>query len=475
MLIVVGAGAALLMSVVFGWFYVLESNDRRHTIFNVVVLTFILEAVVTPESAEVPVGLLRPALLGQDFRPPDLFLIAALAARLLAGRWGRIGPVGLAWFPFIVVYLNGVVIGLMVGLEFSQVLFQGKALLYLVGGLVVASGVDIDRLYESIGRMGLVLAPLLPIGLIVSLSKLEIGVNTPVQDFPRLGSLSHDTVTILVVVGGAVILTEAVRKHPRWYVAVAGVALLLVPITRDQRGSYLSLAAVVLTLLILGLGETWRRRSSVTGVQIALITSLLVAVGAVGLASGAPSRAVSEAFGGQGNEESARDRLSLFERSIELAQQRPVFGSGVGAEVEIRTVNTGEDLVTTAHNLLLDLWLRVGFVGAGLFVIALVVTGWTAVSVWRGTARNATAAIAIVGLLGVVGWLAKALVEPALDKFRLSLLAGLAIGFVAASWRSATESETSSTGRDLTSGQSQDAMSAPRVERGAPQPGKTFG
>jgi hypothetical protein len=40
-------------------------------------------------------------------------------------------------------------------------------------------------------------------------------------------------------------------------------------------------------------------------------------------------------------------------------------------------------------------------------------------------------------LLGVVGWLAKALVEPALDKFRLSLLLGLALGFVAAAWRDA--------------------------------------
>ena len=225
MLIVLGAGAALLASVVFAWFYVLELNGRRHTIFNVVALTFIVEALVTPEVAEVPVGLLRPELLGQDFRPPDLFLFAALAARLLAGRWGRIGPVGLAWFPFVALYFSGVVIGLMVGLEFSQVLFQGKALFYIVGGLVVASGVDIDRLYDSIGRLGLVLAPLLPIGLVVSLSNLEIAVNTPVQSFPQLGELSHDSVTILVVLGGAVIVTEAVRSRPRWYVAACGQSL----------------------------------------------------------------------------------------------------------------------------------------------------------------------------------------------------------------------------------------------------------
>jgi O-antigen ligase len=441
MMIVLLLGAAVLASALFAWFVVLESNDRRHTIFNVVAVTFIVEAIVTPEVASVPVGLLRPELFGQDFRPPDLFLFAALAARVLVGRWGRIGPVGLAWAPFFALYFTGVVIGLLVGLEFAQVLFQGKVLLYILGGLVVASGADVDRLFESIGKLGLLLAPLLPIGLIVSLADLEIAVDTPVQSFPALGQLSHDSVTVLVAIGGAVIITEAVRSRPRWYVAGSGIALLLIPITRDQRGSYLTLAAVVATLVVVVLGTTWRRRSSVSGAQIAVIAGVLVAVGAIGLASGAPSEFLDEAFGGQGNEESARERVRLYQDSVELAQERPILGHGVGMEVVITTVNTGEDLQTTAHNLVLDVWLRIGFVGVGFVAIALAVTVWTAAGVWRGRAPDPVAAIAIAGLLGVVGWLAKALVEPALDKFRLSLLLGLALGVVAASWRAAASSD----------------------------------
>lgn len=442
MLIVLLLGAAVLASALFAWFVMLETNDRRHTIFNIVAITFIFEAVVTPEVASVPVGLLRPEVFGQDFRPPDLLLFAALAARLLAGRWGRVGPVGLAWFPFFALYLTGVVIGLLVGLEFAQVLFQGKVLLYILGGLVVASGVDVDKLYDSIGTLGLVLAPLLPIGLIVSLSNLEIAVDTPLQSFPTLGQLSHDSVTLLVVIGGAVIITEAVRSRPRWYVAGAGVALLLVPITRDQRGSYLTLAAVVVTLAIVALGgQTWRRRSSVSGTQFALIAVVLIGVGSVSLATGATSGFIDEAFGGQGNVESADERLKLYRASVELAQQRPILGYGVGAEVETTRVNSGEDLQTTAHNLVLDIWLRVGFVGVGFVLVALAVTAWTAVAVWRGPASDRVAAIAIAGLIGVLGWLAKALVEPALDKFRLSLLLGLALGFVAASWRAAHPSD----------------------------------
>jgi O-antigen ligase len=109
--------------------------------------------------------------------------------------------------------------------------------------------------------------------------------------------------------------------------------------------------------------------------------------------------------------------------------------------VQTTRVNSGEDLQTTAHNLVLDMWLRIGFVGVAFIAIALGVTMWTAAAVWRGRAPNETAAIAIAGLLGLTGWLAKALVEPALDKFRLTLLLGFALGFVAASWRAADSSE----------------------------------
>ena len=214
-----------------------------------------------------------------------------------------------------------------------------------------------------------------------------------------------------------------------------GIALLLAPLTQSQRGSYLSLAAVIATLLILAAGSTWHRRSTVTGAQIALSIATLVAVGAVGLLAGDPSATIDQTFGGQGNEESAQERVLLFEESVESASQRPLFGSGVGVKVGIEAVNSGREYDTTAHNLLLDVWLRIGLVGVAFIVIALGVTAWTAVSVWRGDVRNAAAAAAIVGLVGVTGWLAKALVEPALDKFRLTLLLGLSLGFVAAAWR----------------------------------------
>jgi O-antigen ligase len=198
----------------------------------------------------------------------------------------------------------------------------------------------------------------------------------------------------------------------------------------------------VATLAIVAFGgETWRRRSSVSGAQIALIAAALIAVGAIGLASGTPTEIVDEAFGGQGNEESANERVRLYQEAIEIARERPVLGYGVGAEVQTTRVNSGEDLQTTAHNLVLDMWLRIGFVGVAFIAIALGVTMWTAAAVWRGRAPNETAAIAIAGLLGLTGWLAKALVEPALDKFRLTLLLGFALGFVAASWRAADSSE----------------------------------
>jgi hypothetical protein len=72
-LIVLLLGAALLVSAVFAWFYVLEANGRRHTIFNVVAATFLFEAIVTPEVSAVPVGPAAPRAVRPGLpatRPP---------------------------------------------------------------------------------------------------------------------------------------------------------------------------------------------------------------------------------------------------------------------------------------------------------------------------------------------------------------------------------------------------------------------
>lgn len=431
----VAALGGLTLLCLISWFVMLDVNGERHQIFVVLIGAYLVEAILLSESAGVPYGLFRPRVLGQDFRPVDIVLIAALAARTLSARPTRFGPLELAWTPFVLIYGVGVIAGLWAGIPLAQVLFQGKLLLYLVGGAVVASGVHVKRVASSLGRLSMILAPLVPIGLLVEVSGARVAVNTPVQRFPSLGKFSNDTVTIFVIIGAATIVAELVRERQRVGVIVASVVLMAAPLSGDQRASYLTLVACIVTLFFVLLGRTQRRRSAIGPIHVVLSGAAMVAVALVGIAAGPLSAIIEDAFAGQANEESAEARVGLYSESAEVIGEHVFIGHGVGSNVEGIRPHTGAELVTTAHNVLLDLWLRIGLVGLTAFVIAFAITLWTGVKVWRTAPSDAAAAVGMGGILGLVGWFAKAMVEPGLDKFRLSLIVGLSIGVLNAAWR----------------------------------------
>ena len=420
----------------FTWFYLLEIDGERHTIFIVLAVVFLVEALIAGGGASVPVGILRPQFGGQDFRPPDVVIVAAMGAHLLAGRIGRIGPLSFAWFPFVVIYAAGAVIGVLMNQPLEFVLFDGKFLFYLVGGAMVASGVDTERLMESIGRVGLVLAPVVPIALAIRTSGLDITVNTPVQRLNRLGALSNDTISILVALGGIVIIAECVRRSPSFVRLVGGTVLLLAPLAGQQRASYLSLGAVVAVLVVLVGGRTWAKRSTVRPAQLALVAGGLAAIMLLGfLTSESPGvvTLVDDAFGGIGNEQSADARTVLYTNTIADIGDHPIIGSGVGARVS-GSVDSGE-LTTSPHNVILELLLQVGAIGFAAFVIAVGVTWVISVRVWRWAPHAATAAIGAAVVVVFAAVLAKAMVEPALSKFRLGLFMGMALGCLAVAER----------------------------------------
>ena len=420
----------------FVWFYMLEVKGDRHTIFVVLAVVFLFEAIIAGGGASVPVGLLRPQFGGQDFRPPDVVIVAAMGAHLLAGRIGRIGPLSFAWFPFVLVYAGGAAIGVMMNQPIDLVLFEAKLLFYLVGGAMVASGVDTERLMESIGRVGLVLAPVVPIALAIRTAGMDITVNTPVQRLTNLGALSNDTITIFVALGAIVIIAECVRPDPSYLRLGGGTVMLLAPLAGEQRASYLSLVAVIAGLIVFVSGRTWARRSTIRPAQLALAAAGLTAIILVGfLTSESPGvvSLVDDAFGGIGNQQSAEARTFLYSDAITEIGKHPIIGSGVGAQITT-TVASGE-LTASPHNLVLELLLRVGVIGLAAFVMAIAVTWVISIRVWRWAPRAATAAVGAAVVMVFAAVLAKAMVEPALSKFRLGLFMGMALGCLAAAER----------------------------------------
>lgn len=283
MLVYIGASGLALFALL-AWFHALEVKGRRHTILVVLVVTLVAEALLAGPAAEVPVGVLRPQVFGQDFRPPDAVIVAALVVRVLHLKGQKLTSIGMAWAAFAVVYVTGVLVGLLHGIPAVEVLFQGKVIFYLVGGMVVASGADLDRAYESISKLAVALAVMVPIAFFVQTFDIVVSFSTPVQRFNRLGRLGNDSITLLSLIGVVTLLVEVTRPRQRFVVVAAGIALVLAPAVGKQRASYLVVAAMVVAFILLVSGSTWGRRTTATGMEMALIGVALVGLIVAGFA-----------------------------------------------------------------------------------------------------------------------------------------------------------------------------------------------
>ncbi|MFK8023549.1 MAG: O-antigen ligase family protein [Ilumatobacter sp.] len=448
MILAIAVSGMVLLGLIV-WFNALEGRNQRHVIFVVLAITLVVEALLAGPASEVPVGILRPRIIRQDFRPPDAVIVAALIARTLQFRGRSFPRLGLFWFGFITLYVAGVGVGLLSGLPVIEVLFQGKAAFYLVGGMTIAAGADVRRLADSIAKLAVVLGFMVPIAFVIDAARIDLSLSTPVQRFNRLGNLSNDTVTLLTLIGAVALISEVTREDRRFKVALASLALLFAPLVGRQRASYLVVLAIAIVFVILIAGSTWRKRSGATGVEIGLFAIGLIGLAIAGVALTSSPAAilepVTDTFGGDANARSADSRVSLYNQALSKIQDDPIVGSGVGTKVvRVAALNASKEVDAAAHNVLLDVALRIGLVGLGVYLIALWSTAATALRLWRAAVDDRVAAMAVGGLMVVAGTFAKGLVEPALDKFRLSLAMGIGVGLVMAAVRGDEVTESAS-------------------------------
>ena len=426
------AGIGLLW--LFAWFVRLERRNQRHTIFVIFVTGYLAEAILASQSASVAVGILRPKIAGQDFRLPDVLIVLVLAARCFGtARGGRIMSGVMSICAFGAWYATAAVVGLLNQMPTAVVLFQGKAIFYVLGAVIVGSGVDTARLSEHLALPAVVLASVLAVAAILGLLHRSISVVTPVQRFDHLGMVSNDTASVLVVIGALVLVAEAVRPRRRRALVVAGIWLLMAPLVGDHRATYLVLMVVVGMMLLAVFGRTWSRRSSVRP-SVLMCSVLGVVVFGMAAASLTPLSTVvlqrfDTAFAGEATARSSESRVVMAERAVEHISEHPIIGSGVGMQV-LRTGEYMDEDLASAHNFLLDITLRSGLVGLTLFLVVLFHALRIGVQRWRTEPDHRTAVVCLAATLGVAGVLSKAMVEPALDKYRLSILFGLCVGVI---------------------------------------------
>lgn len=444
-MLLVLAVAGLALNLLVWWFASLEIRGERHKIVVVLGLVLLIEAVLAGPAADVPRGFLRPDVAGQDFRPPDAVIVAALAARVLNLGQGRVSTQALWWSSFLVIYMTGAAVGILNGLPVVEVLFQSKGAFYIVGGMIVGSGADMKRLAESLPKVGLAGAGVVLVGFVVSAANLRLSFAIPGQRFNRLGNLSNDSITLLVLLGVMVLLVESTREHARPLYSLSGLLLLLSPAAGHQRASYLVLAICVLILGALVASPTWRRRSAVTVLEISLVFAGLLALVGVNFIfndAAAITSPLEDAFSGAAEQRSAASRFSLADQAIDRIQERPILGWGNGIKVTRQAALSNREVSAAAHNLILDVWMRLGVVGLILMISAIGSTTLTGLRIWRDSISRSTAAIGAAATIAMWGVITKGMVEPALDKFRLSLTMGLAIGLVIAAHReSLTETD----------------------------------
>jgi O-antigen ligase len=243
-------------------------------------------------------------------------------------------------------------------------------------------------------------------------------------------------VTLLTVVGAMVLLCESMRARRRIAVLSSGAVLLAAPVSGQQRASYAVAAVIVIGLLAAVVGRTWRSRSTVRPLDLLLSASALVLV-AVGLSLagvvGSPASVVSErldaAFVGEGEAASAAARITIAQAALSEIAARPVFGWGLGHRVMIRPHESTTTKTLAAHNVVLDVSLRAGLVGLVLLVAAASKTVLVGVRRWRFE-PSPVAAVCLGATLGIVAVFAKAMLEPALEWYRLSSLLGICCGLV---------------------------------------------
>ena len=86
--------------------------------------------------------------------------------------------------------------------------------------------------------------------------------------------------------------------------------------------------------------------------------------------------------------------------------------------------------IAYAHNIVLDLWLRLGLIGLVLFVVAFAASLIDGIKVWRRHTDPKTAALALALVAVLCGLIATAFLEPFLDEYRLATLFGVSLGML---------------------------------------------
>ncbi len=437
--------AALIVSLFVRW----EREGKEQLVPLVLLGLLVVEATIYGDPNNIPRSIFHPGSGSTQLRLPEIYITLALIARLIArGRPKRIGfPAGL-WLAFAAWMVVGLIEGKLYHNSFSQDIYEAKDLLYITGAYALAAGVPVRKYFErgdlfKLGTLSIVCATLLDL---MMLGHVSVNTNLPGLPLSGFGGIGAETAALFMAVGTMCFLTRMAMGPVALRHVLALIPIVVSVVLASQRAILVNLGVVLLVVLAAVVVGHWQgplRRFHVGSGQVVLVVLAVVAVGiAVVVVPAAVDRRPAQIplastyqslFHNEGKAESAQDRLNLAAEAEKLIPQHLLIGWGLG--IEFPYYEAGTRTVVTiayAHNLALDLWLRLGLVGMVSFFLALIGSIAGGLRAWRRHRDPVTAALALALVAVVSGLVATGFLEPLLDEYRFAVLFGVCLGMLRA-------------------------------------------
>ncbi len=439
-LLVAAAAAAVLLGVFVHW----ERMGKEHYAVLLLLGMLVLETSLYENQDNMPRDLFHPGSGAFEFRLPEVIITLALLARLLVrGRPTRVGLPALAWAAFGAWIAVALVEGVLRHNDLTQIPYEGKAIIYVVGGYALAAGVPVQRFFEgrALERLVRLSAILATVVVVMTIAHKEYAIHLPFLPLPDFGVDGSDAATIFAAIGLIGLLLELAKETRSRLTLLACVPLLMSPFFSDQRAVLIMLGASVTVVLVVATGVTARRRLRVTSAEVLLsalaVVAVVLAVAVVPAVEGqnpvqVPLKStLARTFDTTGKIESAEDRASKWEVAASYIRQHPIIGNGLG--VEFSYYDPGPNIFSmtdVTENIGLDLWMRAGLIGLGLFLLAFLFSAFDGLMAWRLHPDRMVAVLALALVAVVVGFVAKGMVESIFEKYRLATMLGLSLGLL---------------------------------------------
>lgn len=450
MLIVMEAGIVLGLAVGVVALFVRWEREGKEQLLPLVLLgLLVVEATIYSDQNTLPRSIFHPGSGSTELRLPEIYITLALVARLIVrGKPARIGLPAALWLAVAAWMVVGVVEGFLYHNVSSQILYEAKDIIYIVGGYALAAGVPLRRYLDSgdlfrLGNLCVVCATVVDL---LSIAHITINTDLPLLPLQSFGDVGNETAALFVGIGTICFLARLASGSIRLRHVLALLPILVSAVLASQRAVLLNVGVVIVVIVVAALvghrrGIAHRFRVASGPVVLVVLAVLAVAVAVVVVPDAVDQKPVTvplasnfqTLFHSEGKAESAQDRLNLASEAESLIPQHVFIGFGLG--VAFPYYDAGSRTIVTspyAHNIVLDLWLRLGLIGVVLFVIAMAFSIGGGLKVWRRDPEPMPAALALALVAVLAGLIATAMVEPLLDEYRLATLFGVSLGLLRA-------------------------------------------